>query len=216
MKLEKVKIDDLISPEYNPRQITSEALESLKKSIKEFGYITPIVVNKYNMHVVGGNQRLVALKQLGYSEVDVVYVDIPDLNEEKALNIRLNNNSGQWDMTKLEKVIDELKMEKFDITLTGFDIDNVESFDDLEVNNIPFNETITSDLNTGLKTSPTEQPGATPIEIEEDNFEEPNEIKVHVAKGDLWKLGNHYLFCGDATNKNDVELLLNAEREREP
>jgi len=52
------------------------------------------------------------------------------------------------------------------------------------------------------------------VEVVEDDYEETtDEIKVHVAKGDLFKLGNHYLFCGDATSKDDVEILLNAERE---
>jgi len=52
------------------------------------------------------------------------------------------------------------------------------------------------------------------VEIEEDDFETTDEeLKIHVAKGDLYQLGNHYLFCGDATSENDLEILLNAERE---
>ena len=61
MDMETVNIDELISPDYNPRHITPAAMESLKQSINEFGYITPIIVNRYNNHVVGGNQRLTAL-----------------------------------------------------------------------------------------------------------------------------------------------------------
>ena len=120
MEIKKVNIDELISPSYNPREITPEEMEKLKTSITEFGYCDPIIVNKVNNHIVGGNQRYEAMKQLGYTEFEVSYVNIPDLNREKALNIRLNNLSGEWDMTKLEKIIDEFKMEKFDITLTGF------------------------------------------------------------------------------------------------
>lgn len=205
MKLEKVKIDDLISPEYNPRQISSVELEKLKTSLNEFGYISPIIVNEYNNHIVGGNQRCLALKQLGYTMIDVIYINEPDLNKEKALNIRLNNLSGEWDMTKLEKVIDELKMEKFDITLTGFEIDNVESFDDLEVNNIPFNETITEDIDKNLK---EEKEYEEPIEVTNDNYNEPDNITVTVKQGELYQLGNHRLLCGDSTNPNDVSVLM--------
>ena len=117
MEIVKVDINELISPEYNPRQITDDEMGKLKNSINEFGYVVPIIVNKHNNHIVGGNQRYEALKQLGYTMIDVIYINEPDINKEKALNIRLNNLSGEWDMTKLEKVIDELKKKKFDIYL---------------------------------------------------------------------------------------------------
>ena len=214
MEIVKVDINELISPEYNPRQITDDEMEKLKNSINEFGYIAPIIVNKHNNHIVGGNQRYEALKQLGYTMIDVIYIDEPDINKEKALNIRLNNLSGEWDMPKLEKVIDELKMEKFDITLTGFDIDNVESFDDLEVNNIPFNETIASDLNTGLKP-----------EINQSNADEPvtthkedayagglTDDDVTVKIGDVYVLGNHRLMCGDSSDRQNIDILIDKDK----
>lgn len=56
MKIETVNIDDLISPDYNPRHITPEAMESLKRSLDEFGYVSPLIVNDVNNHIVGGNQ----------------------------------------------------------------------------------------------------------------------------------------------------------------
>ena len=87
MQIETVKITELISPDYNPRHITPEAMEGLKQSLKEFGYITPIIVNRHNNHIIGGNQRYEALKQLGYETVDVIYTTITDINREKALNI---------------------------------------------------------------------------------------------------------------------------------
>ncbi|WP_458454371.1 ParB N-terminal domain-containing protein [Methanobrevibacter sp.] len=120
MKIEKVKIKDLISPSYNPRDITLEEMEKLKTSIKEFGYITPIIVNKHNMHIVGGNQRYQALKSLGYNEIEVIYINEPDLNKEKAINIRLNKLSGTWDTVKLNSVLEEIQLNGFDVTLTGF------------------------------------------------------------------------------------------------
>lgn len=156
MIVETVKIDDLVSPEYNPRHITPEAMESLKQSINEFGYITPIIVNRVNNHVVGGNQRLEALKQLGYETVEVIYTNITDINREKALNIRLNNNSGDWDIGKLDNIFNDLEIEGFDLTLTGFQTENLQPIETNNTNDddhveIPTNENITSDLTTGLK-----------------------------------------------------------------
>ena len=123
MEIVKVDINELISPEYNPRQITDEEMEKLKNSINEFGYITPIIVNKHNNHIIGGNQRCLALKQLGYTMIDVIYINEPDINKEKALNIRLNNLSGEWDKNKLQNILDDLKLQEFDVSLTGFDIE---------------------------------------------------------------------------------------------
>ena len=157
MIVETVKIDDLISPEYNPRHITPEALESLKQSIDEFGYIDPLIVNRVNMHVVGGNQRLECLKALDYKEVEVIFIEEPDINREKAINIRLNNSSGDWDIGKLDNIFNDLEIEGFDLTLTGFATENLQPFEtETNIDNgIPVSETITSDLNTGLKPMPT-------------------------------------------------------------
>ena len=153
MIVETVKIDDLISPEYNPRHITPEALESLKQSIDEFGYIDPLIVNRVNMHVVGGNQRLECLKALGYEEVEVIFIEEPDINREKAINIRLNNSSGDWDIGKLDTIFNDLEIEGFDLTLTGFATENLQPFETSDDDtDIPTSEIITSDLNTGLKT----------------------------------------------------------------
>ena len=123
MEIVKVDINELISPEYNPRQITDDEMGKLKNSINEFGYISPIIVNKHNNHIVGGNQRYEALKQLGYTMIDVIYINQPDINKEKALNIRLNNLSGEWDTNKLQNILDDLKLQEFDVSLTGFDIE---------------------------------------------------------------------------------------------
>lgn len=122
MEIVKVNINELISPEYNPRQITDDEMEKLKNSINEFGYVAPIIVNKHNNHIVGGNQRYEALKSLGYTDVDVIFVDEPDLNREKALNIALNKISGEWDEVKLNQIFTEMKLAGFDkVSLTGFE-----------------------------------------------------------------------------------------------
>ena len=121
MKIEKVKLSDLNSPSWNPRYITDEDFQKLKRSIETFGYVDPIIVNKYNMNIVGGNQRYQALKKLGYEEVDVVFINEENLDREKALNISLNKISGDWDTEKLNRLLEEVKLSEVDVSLTGFD-----------------------------------------------------------------------------------------------
>ena len=190
MEIVKVDINELISPEYNPRQITDDEMEKLKNSINEFGYIAPIIVNKHNNHIIGGNQRYEALKSLGYTDVDVVFVDEPDSNREKALNIALNKISGEWDFVKLADIIDELELNDFDIPLTGFDEQELENFYIEEEN-------------------PKEHE---PVEVAEDDYDEPDDLEVTVQTGDIYILGNHRLMCGDSTKKEDVALLIEGKQ----
>ena len=189
MEIVKVDINELISPEYNPRQITDDEMEKLKNSINEFGYIAPIIVNKHNNHIIGGNQRYEALKSLGHTDVDVVFVDEPDSNREKALNIALNKISGEWDFVKLADIIDDLELDDFDISLTGFD--------DLELENFGIEE---------------EQNEHEQVEVVEDDYEEPDDLEVTVQPGDIYILGNHRLMCGDSTKTEDVALLMDGKQ----
>lgn len=128
MNIIKRHIDDLVPAEYNPRvdlKPGDKEYDKLKRSIEEFGYVEPIIYNKRNNTVVGGHQRLKVLKDLGYTDIDVVEVDLND-NDEKALNIALNKVSGDWDNEKLEELLNELNNEAdFDISLTGFDSDEI-------------------------------------------------------------------------------------------
>ena len=130
MQIEKALINDLNMATYNPRvdlQPGDAEFEKLKRSIEHFGYIDPIIVNKRNMVVVGGHQRLKVLKELGYTDIDVVYVDLND-TDEKALNIALNKISGDWDAEKLEDLLRDISLDTdFDIELTGFDLPEVDT-----------------------------------------------------------------------------------------
>ena len=185
MNIEKANINDLISPDWNPRQITEEELQKLETSLNEFGYIEPIIVNDVNNHIVGGNQRCKALKQLGYEEVDVVYVHIEDLAKEKACNVALNKISGDWDNDKLKIVLEEIELSPIDVSLTGFD--------EIELTEME----ITTDE---------------PVEVTEDDYEEPDDLEVTVQQGDIYILGNHRLMCGDSTKEEDVSLLMDGEQ----
>ena len=108
MKVETKLITDLKPATYNPRQISTKDYNSLKDSVKKFGLVDPIIVNK-DMTVIGGHQRLKICKELKHIETDCVVLDLSK-EEERELNIRLNKNTGDFDMDILanEFDIDEL------------------------------------------------------------------------------------------------------------
>ena len=116
----------------NPREMDTSQFDRLKKSIVEYGFIDPLIVNKRTHEsftadekkptVIGGNMRYRAAKELGLTEVPVAWVDI-DKNKEKILNIALNRISGKWDIGKLEKMVYELsdKDLSLDLDVTGLE-----------------------------------------------------------------------------------------------
>jgi len=99
-----VPIVELRASEYNPRKWDSEAKKHLKDSITRFGVVDPLLVNgvegRKNI-VIGGHFRLEAIKELGHTDAPVVYLNIPDIERERELNIRLNKNVGEFDIALL-------------------------------------------------------------------------------------------------------------------
>jgi len=90
LRFEVRRVSDLHPAPYNPRTIDPEAMAGLRRSVKEFGLVEPIVWNRQTARVVGGHQRLQALAEMGVQETPVVVVDL-DETREKALNLALNN-----------------------------------------------------------------------------------------------------------------------------
>ena len=188
MNIEKKNVKDLLPADYNPRkdlQPGDPEYEKLKRSIEQFGYVEPVIWNKQTGRVVGGHQRLKVLIDTGITEVDVVVVDM-DTEKEKALNIALNKISGEWDTDKLALVIADLQGADFDVSLTGFE---PEELDDL----------FRDDVKDGIR---------------EDDFDVEAELAkpVFSKAGDLWLLGNHRLYCGDSTKAETYELLLSGKK----
>ncbi len=106
MRIEHVPIDILKAAEYNPRKWNKEAENQLRESITRFGIVDPLLVNSAPERkdiVIGGHFRLSILKEMGFTEVPVVYINIPDIEKEKELNIRLNRNTGEFDWDLLAK-----------------------------------------------------------------------------------------------------------------
>ena len=95
---ESVDIRTLQPAKYNPRRIDDSSLAALEKSITRFGMVQEIVVNRPNMRVIGGHQRLKVLRGQKAKHVPVVFVDLPE-HEEKALNVALNSDSLTGEFT---------------------------------------------------------------------------------------------------------------------
>jgi ParB-like chromosome segregation protein Spo0J len=117
LKIEYRKIEDLKPYPGNPRRMSKKMFEALKRSISEFGLVDPLIINANN-EVIGGNQRLQALKELGYKEVPVVVVNLTK-SREKALNVALNKIQGDFDRKLLSEFISDIL--PVDLKLTGFD-----------------------------------------------------------------------------------------------
>lgn len=183
VEIKKVLVKDLKYAPYNPRKISDEVFNKLKQSIEEFGYIEPIVVNKRTRHVVGGNQRLKALEDLGIEEVEAVFVDLDDARE-KALNIALNKITGEWDYPKLKDLLEELDTGAFDIELTGFDLPEIE------------------DLMTQFYIEETKD-----AEPQLDKVEELRK-QWGVETGQLWQCGEHLIICGDCRDKKIINKIM--------
>jgi len=106
LKIIRVPIKELKVSTYNPRKWSESAVKQLKESIQKFGIVDPILCNSTPNRkdiVVGGHFRLKIAKDLGFKKIPVVYLNIPDIEKEKELNIRLNKNLGDWDLKLLAK-----------------------------------------------------------------------------------------------------------------
>lgn len=189
LKTEKRKLNELVAADYNPRKaLTPEDSEyqKIKRSIEEFGYVDPIIINEDGT-IIGGHQRCTVLKDLGYEEVDVVVVSL-DKQREKALNIALNKITGEWDELKLKDLLLDLDLGDYDITLTGFEQEDlVELVDNLAIEPEAMDDDF--DGNAAL-----------------EDIAEPK-----TKLGDVWKLGRHRLMCGDSTSQEDVATLMKGE-----
>lgn len=180
MQIQQIKIKDLKLAEYNPRKISDADLEALKNSIREFGFVEPIVANKNNQ-IVGGHQRVKAAQALGIESVPVFYVDLP-AEKEKILNLALNRIHGDWDEGKLAKIIDELK-DLPELDLSGFNDGEITSL----LDSISKNKEGDFDVDKAVE-----------------------EIKEPQSRpGEVYELGRHRLMCGDSASEDDVKKLLN-------
>ncbi len=179
-RYENVKIEKLKPYENNARTHSEEQVEKISRSIKEFGFINPVLIDS-NFGIIAGHGRVLGAKKLGMEEVPCLFVE--DLTDEQKRAYILADNKlaldAGWDDEILRQEIKALADLDFDVSLTGFEL---EDFD--------FNQT--------------------DIEFEEDDYDVEEKLpEIPKAKyGDIYQLGNHRIMCGDSTSQNDIDKLL--------
>lgn len=176
-------IGELVPNDKNPRQMTKAEMNKLKRSLKEFGFVDPVIVNKHTDRkniIIGGHQRCEAAKEIGLSEVPVVYVTLTP-EKESLLNMALNKISGDWDESKLYDMLLDLENYPVDMTLSGFDEHVI---DEIMARNEEQEQEELLDIVPAVPELPKSRPG------------------------EVYWLGSHRLLCGDATKPEDVAKLM--------
>ena len=180
MKIIQVEIEKLIPYARNSRTHSDDQVAQIAASIKEFGWTNPILVDGEN-GIIAGHGRLAAARKLGMKKIPVIELAHLTETQKRALVIADNKlalNSG-WDNEMLALELEELKLEGYDLKLTGFGEDEIDAL------------------------SPTVIDGL----VDEDQIPEvPDEPKTKL--GDIYQLGNHRLMCGDSTSIDAIDKLM--------
>ena len=181
-----VSIDKLIPYINNARTHSPEQINKLRSSLREFGFINPVIVDK-DYNIIAGHGRVIAAKAENFTEVPCVLVDHLTEAQKKAYIIADNRMAldAGWDEELLRVEIEQLQAEAFDVSLTGFDEKEI------------------SDLFKG------QEP-----EVKDDDYDLSAALEKasFVERGDVWHVGKHRLVCGDATSPEDVNLLMDGHR----
>lgn len=181
MKREEIKymsVNDLI-PYVNNARINDSAVDAVASSIKNFGFKVPIVID-VNNEIIAGHTRLKAAKKLNIDEIPCIIAS--DLSEAQAKAFRLADNKvselAQWDLDLLSVEMEDLVgVTEIDMESFGFDVSEL----------IEHSEESIAEV------------------VEDDYSEDVSEIKI--KNGEIWKLGEHYLMCGDSTSEIDIDKL---------
>ena len=187
LQVEHVPVDALHLDPANPRRISEAELDALARSITEFGFVQPVVVRGDDT-VIAGHQRLVAAQRLGLAEVPVIRLDV-GAEQGRLLGLALNNIGGSWDEQLLARLLSDLQ-DDVDIRLSGFGDDELKNLlRSLEARDMR-ERPESFDLDEALEA--TKRPRTKP--------------------GDVWRLGEHRLLCGDATKAKDVARVLDGRQ----
>ena len=184
-RFEKVNIDKLIPYARNARTHSKEQVNQLRSSLREFGFVNPVIVDK-DLNIIAGHGRIMAAKEEGYTEVPCVFVEHLTDSQKRAYILadnRLAMNAG-WDEEMLEVEISDLMGENFDVSMLGFDGEEIDKL-------LGMNEVVQDDE----------------FDVEEE-LQNPPITKL----GDVWKLGDHRLICGDSTKEETYTLLMDGKK----
>ncbi|HLF76430.1 MAG TPA: DNA methyltransferase [Dehalococcoidia bacterium] len=191
LTVEMVPIDDLRPDPANPRRISNDQLESLTRSLGTYGFVQPVLARREDKVVIGGHQRLLAARRLGYKEVPVTFLDIT-LEQARVLNLGLNKISGEWDNELLARLLKDLQpFEDLDLSLTGFGEDELRKL---------------------LKSLDLRDKRDRPESFDLDAALEAVRAAPRAQRGETWALGDHRLLCGDSCDAAAVATLLDGKK----
>ena len=220
--LEKINIKDITPADYNPRKMRDEEFRNLIKSMDEFGVVDPLTVNLKNNTIIGGHQRYSVLYQqddnqelylLRLGDIGWAFpstdLKIKDEAHEKALNLALNRIKGEFDVIKLNPILEELSVFNLD-GLTGFDV----SLDDVSYNIATPQDEFYESEEEFEEESDDYYDGSDDYEDYDNNHEEVSfeedfgEVDdSFLGWLDVYKVGNNILIYGDYTQSTKDELL---------
>lgn len=185
--MQLVPISKLVPYVNNARTHSPEQVLKLRSSLREFGFINPIIIDR-DYGIIAGHGRLLAAKEEGIAEVPCVFVDYLTEAQKKAYILadnRMAMDAG-WDEELLRVEIEALQGEAFDVSLTGFD------------------EKELADLFKDGSDS----------EAQDDDYDLSAALEkaAFVERGDIWTVGRHRLMCGDATSAEDVAALMDGRK----
>jgi DNA modification methylase len=185
-RFEKVNIDRLVPYARNARTHSKEQILQLRSSLREFGFVNPVIVDK-DLNIIAGHGRIMAAKEEGMTEIPCVFVEHLTEAQKKAYILADNRLalSAGWDEELLALEFADLKDLGFDLGLTGFDEKEIEKLFAADGNDIQDDE---FDLTAAL------------------------EQAAFVLPGDIWTLGRHRLICGDATDADTVKRLMDGRK----
>ncbi len=187
MLIDHVVIDDLNPDPANPRRIGERELESLTRSLREWGFVQPVIVRREDRTVIGGHQRLLAARKLGMKTVPVIWLDI-SIEQSRLLNMALNRIGGEWDEDLLAHMLADLQgVDGIDLSLSGFEAGELDK--------------LLKSLNLREKREKAEA-----FDVEEAL--EAARAATRAKRGELWALGDHRLLIGDATDRAAISRLL--------
>ncbi|MFI5259947.1 MAG: site-specific DNA-methyltransferase [Candidatus Limnocylindrales bacterium] len=191
--IEQVPLDQLRPDPANPRRIGEAELDALQRSLRQFGFVQPVLARKEDGIVIGGHQRLVAARRLGFTSVPVAWLDL-SIEQARVLGLALNRISGTWDEQLLARLLAELQTSPdVDLSLSGFGQGEVRDL---------------------LRSLETREKRERAEDFDLDSALEEATREPRTNPGELWALGEHRLLCGDATRPEDVEHLLAGRRAR--
>jgi len=183
--MQLVPITKLVPYVNNARTHSPEQINKLRSSLREFGFINPVIIDR-DFGVIAGHGRILAAKEEGIAEVPCVFADHLTEAQKKAYILadnRMAMDAG-WDEELLRVEIEALQAEAFDLSLTGFD------------------EKELSDL--------FKRDG----DVQEDDFDVDAELEkpTFSKSGDVWTLGRHRLVCGDSTKAETFDTLMQGRK----